>query len=46
VIFEPNTGRAFVKKIDKLYNDTITRRETDYGQRIENDPVDGEIELF
>jgi len=46
VLFEPNTGRVFVKRLDNLHNDTIVRRERDYETRIENKPVDGDIELF
>jgi len=46
VLFEPTTGRAFIKKLDNLHNDTIVRRETDYRNRIDNDDVDGDIELF
>ncbi|WP_206485554.1 chemoreceptor glutamine deamidase CheD [Thalassotalea sp. G2M2-11] len=46
VLFEPATGRAFVKRLDNLHNDTIVRRETDYRSSIDNEPVDGDIELF
>jgi len=46
VLFEPNTGRVFVKRINNLHNDTIFKREKEYETRIENKPVDGDIELF
>lgn len=46
VLFEPNSGRAFVKKLDNLHNDTIARRESDYRSSIDKEPVDGDIELF
>ena len=46
VIFEPFSGRAFVKKLDSLHNDTISRRESDYGYKIEHSNVEGDIELF
>ena len=46
VLFEPQTGRAFVKRLDNLHNDTIVRREYDYRDRIDTEPSDGEIELF
>jgi chemotaxis protein CheD len=46
VLFEPTTGRAFVKRLDNLHNDTIVRRERDYETRIEHKPVDGDVELF
>lgn len=46
VIFEPATGKAFVKRLDNMHNDTLVRRERDYKHKIEHEPVDGEIELF
>ncbi len=46
VLFEPSTGRAFVKRLDNLHNDTIVRRESDYRSHLDNKPVDGDIELF
>jgi len=46
VMFEPLTGKAFVKSIDNLHNDTIVRRERDYISRIEHEPMEGDVELF
>ncbi len=46
VLFEPATGKAFVKRLDNLHNDTIVKRETDYRSKIDKAPVDGDIELF
>lgn len=46
VMFEPLTGRAFVKRIDNLHNDTIAKREIDYRTRIKAESVDGDVELF
>mgnify|MGYP000855582026 CR=1 FL=1 len=46
VIYFPNSGRARVKKLKTLHNDTILQRETQYQQAIDNEPVAGEIELF
>jgi chemotaxis protein CheD len=46
VFFEPHTGRALVKSIDHLHNDTITRRERDYRNKLQDSSNDGEIELF
>jgi chemotaxis protein CheD len=46
VIFEPHSGRALVKSIDHLHNDTITKREDDYRNQLQGLPSDGEIELF
>jgi len=46
ILFEPSSGRAFVKTIDNLHNDTIVRRESDYRNRIDQAPVEGDVELF
>ena len=47
VIFEPFTGKAFIKRLSNLKNDTIVRRERDYRHKIdENHSTEGEIELF
>jgi len=46
ILFEPGSGRAFVKTIDNLHNDTITRRENDYRSRIYEAPLEGDVELF
>lgn len=46
VLFEPYSGRAFVKRLDNLHNDTIVRRETDYSSQIKTETVDGDVELF
>jgi chemotaxis protein CheD len=46
VIFEPCSGRAFVKRLDNLHNDTIIRRESDYSSEIYKKEVSGDVELF
>lgn len=46
VLFDPSTGRVFVKRLKNLHNDTIVKRERDYETSIESKPVDGDIELF
>jgi len=47
VIFEPTTGRAFVKRLKNLSNDTIVKRESDYRHRIDDEhAVEGSVELF
>ncbi|MCH2058452.1 MAG: chemoreceptor glutamine deamidase CheD [Thalassotalea sp.] len=46
VLFEPTTGRAFVKKLDNLSNDTIAQREQDYRSSIDSGHVEGDVELF
>jgi len=46
VLFEPQTGRAFMKTIDNLHNDTIAQREDTYRSRIDHSETDGDVELF
>lgn len=46
VLFIPESGRAFVKKLNNLHNDTIARRETDYRSRLDYEDIDGDVELF
>ena len=46
VLFVPHNGRAFVKRLENLHNDTIVKRERDYINEIGTKDVDGDIELF
>lgn len=46
VYFFPNSGRALVKKLVRLHNDTVVRREKEYEARLSEAPVSGDIELF
>jgi chemotaxis protein CheD len=46
VYFFPTTGRALVKKLVRLHNDTVVKREREYAARLSEVPVAGEIELF
>lgn len=46
VIFDPVTGRAKMKKLREMHNNTILVRETNYHKSIEKKPVEGDIELF
>ncbi len=46
VYFFPKTGRVLVKKLRKLHNDTVLKRETEYGARLVTEEVAGEVELF
>ena len=46
VYFFPDTGRVLVKKLIRLHNDTLIRREKEYAARLTEAPVSGEIELF
>lgn len=46
VIYIPETGKVFVKRLKHLHNDTIIKRETDYRTEITREPVGGSVELF
>ncbi|MEW6513254.1 MAG: chemoreceptor glutamine deamidase CheD [Pseudomonadota bacterium] len=46
VYFFPHTGRVLVKKLVRMHNDTLIRRETEYAARLTEAPVAGDIELF
>jgi chemotaxis protein CheD len=46
VYFFPHNGRVLVKKLVRMHNDTLIRRETEYAARLTEAPVAGEIELF
>jgi chemotaxis protein CheD len=44
--YYPSTGRARVKSLNSLHNDTLKKRETTYIEAINNSPVAGRIDLF
>jgi len=46
VYFFPDSGRVLVKKLMRMHNDTLARREKEYAERLTEAPVAGEIELF
>ena len=46
VYFFPNTGRVLVKKLTRMHNDTLVKREREYAARLTETPISGEIELF
>ena len=46
VYYFPATGRVFVKKLARMHNDTLLRRESEYAARLTGVPVSGDIELF
>lgn len=46
VHFFPHSGRVLVKKLIKVHNDTVLRREKEYAARLLVTPLEGEIELF
>jgi len=46
VYFFPNTGRVLIKKLVRMHNETVARREAEYAARLTEAPVSGDIELF
>lgn len=46
VRYFPRTGKLQVKKLRSLHNDTVMTRETDYKKHIEEDKIEGDVELF
>ena len=46
VYFFPNTGRVLVKKLARMHNDTLAKREREYAARLTETPIAGEVELF
>ena len=46
VVYEPKTGKVQVKKLRKIHNDTIVKREQSYRSKLDQKPLSGEIELF
>jgi chemotaxis protein CheD len=46
VYYFPATGRALIKRLTTMHNRTIFEREKDYGKRLVQAPVAGDVELF
>lgn len=46
VYYFPKTGRALVKKLRSVHNNTIVEREKEYESRLDYAKVEGDIELF
>jgi chemotaxis protein CheD len=46
VYFFPASGRVLVKKLKQAHNNTILRREEEYGSRLQTSEIAGEVELF
>jgi chemotaxis protein CheD len=46
VYYFPTTGRALVRKLVRMHNDTVMKREKEYADRLSEAPVTGDIELF
>jgi chemotaxis protein CheD len=46
VYYFPKSGKAMVKKLRSLHNNTIIVREKDYGLRLQKADVVGDVDLF
>lgn len=46
VIYHPASGKAHVKRLKSMHNDTVVVRERTYMKDINQKPVQGDIELF
>lgn len=46
VVYYPMTGRVQVKKLRNIHNETIIARESGYREKLDHQPVTGDIELF
>jgi chemotaxis protein CheD len=46
ILYYPATGRAFVKKLFRLHNETFYARERKYIHELEKQPVKPDVELF
>lgn len=46
VLFDPISGRAFMKRLMSMHNDTISAREESYRKVLVAAPVEGAVELF
>lgn len=46
VYFFPSSGRVLVKKLVRMHNETVMRREKEYAARLTEAPSAGDIELF
>ena len=46
VLYFPATGRAFVKKLFRLHNDTFFNREQEYMNELQIQPIKPDVELF
>ncbi len=46
VIFYPDSGRVRIKKLTQLANQTIAKREHNYQEALDHQPVSQSVELF
>ncbi|TDF35718.1 chemoreceptor glutamine deamidase CheD [Alteromonadaceae bacterium M269] len=46
IMFDPISGKAHMKRLQSMHNNTLVDREASYQKSIANKPVEGDIELF
>lgn len=46
IYFFPASGRVLVKRLTRLHNDTLAKRERDYAARLSGATIAGDVELF
>ena len=46
IYFFPKSGRVLLKRLARMNNDTLMRREREYKERLSRDDASGDIELF
>lgn len=46
VLYYPGSGIMRVRKLRRLHNDTVIRREQAYREELETQPVTGDVEIF
>lgn len=46
VYYFPHSGRALVKKLHRVHNETLFSRENDYKVRLSGSTIEGDVELF
>jgi len=46
VYFFPHTGQVLVKRMERTHNDTVITRELNYLHEFDQNPMEGDVELF
>jgi chemotaxis protein CheD len=46
VYYFPKNGRVLVKKLKDRHNDTVVKREREYGEKLHSTRIVGDVELF
>lgn len=46
VLYYPTSGRARVRRLNKMHNESLAAQENQYIHNIESKPVEGDVELF